>query len=185
MKRFWLISLIILLSIITLWCTKKINIQTKNIQFTEKIKIELKSHIQFFRENFITEKDDIDLEKRRNNESNNQYKTLGEYVFFGSEKIENADINSFTPLIEWIALDKNNIFCEGNKIPLETGKFSFVSWTINYTTDWKKVFFWCKEIIGADANSFIWLSGTKGIQSYATDKNWSYFFGKKIPNQTK
>jgi len=116
-------------------------------------------------------------------DASNYYISVGKKVYFWDQEIKGADVDSFTPIYSKYSMDKNNIYCNYQKLDLQKERFSFIEWTFNYVvddyvTDGKKIYVACRLLTWADIETFaldIWLSWEMW---FSHDKNHQYFMGR-------
>ena len=117
-------------------------------------------------------------------------KVLNEYyskddknVFYDSDKILNADVNSFVVLEgdHSHAKDKNTVYYSGEKIEGANVKTFKVISDGSYSKDDKNVYAGLEIVKGADPQTFKEVSGT----NYARDKNNLYYYFGDIKNLGK
>lgn len=172
MKKY-LYILTICLSFFIVWCSNT----NKNIQEINETELEFLIHkIPSFNYAFLEKnisKEDI---KEWRKERNNMYSIKWNKVYYYEFEIKWVDIDSFMPLLGGYSIDKNNIYIWNRKAEIDVNKFNFVSWTINYLTDWENIYWWDKKIEWADKESFIgmWFENPINNIWYAKDKNNYY-----------
>ena len=117
-------------------------------------------------------------------------KVLNEYyskddknVFYDSDKILNADVNSFVVLEgdHSHAKDKNTVYYSGEKIEGANVKTFKVISDGSYSKDDKNVYAGLEIVKGADPQTFKEVSGT----NYARDKNNLYYYFGDVKNLGK
>lgn len=79
----------------------------------------------------------------------NYHIAVGKKVYFLDQEIKGADVDSFMPIYSKYSMDKNNIYCDYQKIDLEKEKFSFIEGSFDYpmddyVTDGKKIYVACR-----------------------------------------
>ena len=104
-------------------------------------------------------------------------------VFYNSDKILNADINSFVVLEgdHSHAKDKNSVYYSGEKIEGANPKTFKVISDGSYSKDDKNVYAGLDIVKGADPQTFKEVSGT----NYARDKNNLYYYFGDVKNLGK
>ena len=104
-------------------------------------------------------------------------------VFYNSDKILNADINSFVVLEgdHSHAKDKNSVYYSGEKIEGANPKTFKVISDGSYSKDDKNVYAGLEIVKGADPQTFKEVSGT----NYARDKNNLYYYFGDVKNLGK
>ena len=104
-------------------------------------------------------------------------------VFYDSDKILNADVNSFMVLEgdHSHAKDKNSVYYSGEKIEGANPKTFKVISDGSYSKDDKNVYAAVDIIKGADPQTFKEISGT----NYARDKNNLYYYFGNVKNLGK
>ena len=104
-------------------------------------------------------------------------------VFYNSDKILNADVNSFVVLEgdHSHAKDKNSVYYSGEKIEGANPKTFKVISDGSYSKDDKNVYAGLDIVKGADPQTFKEVSGT----NYARDKNNLYYYFGDVKNLGK
>ena len=104
----------------------------------------------------------------------------GSTLITGKTIVENADINSFEPLSDFFAKDKNHVYWRAFIIPQADPKTielikdeSIGIWSGEYIKDKNHVFYKTDIVEDADPNT-IKVSG-----SMAQDKSFYFYYGKK------
>lgn len=116
-------------------------------------------------------------------DASNYYISVGKKVYFLDQEIKDADVDSFMPIYSKYSMDKNNIYCNYQKLDLQKENFSFIEWTFDYVvddyvTDGEKIYVACKLLTWVDIATFAldtWLSWEMW---FAHDKNHQYFMGR-------
>lgn len=174
MRKKILSIIIIVFSLLLVWCS---NINNYNIKDIGDKKFEtLLNKVPFINYSFYKNEISKDLIIQWRLEENHMYSIKWNKVYFYEFEIKWVNIKTFIPLLGGYSMDKNNIYIWNRKAKIDVNKFNFISWTINYLIDWENIYWWDKKIEWADIESFIgmWFENPINNIWYAKDKNNYY-----------
>lgn len=174
MKKKMLSIIIIIFSLLLVWCSSVNNYNINNLG--NKNFETLLNKVPFINYSFYNKKISKNSIIQWRLEENHMYSIKWNKIYFYEFKIKWADINTFLPLLAGYSIDKNNIYIWDREIKIDVNQFNFISWTMNYLTDWDNVYWWDKKIEWADIESFIgmWFENPINNIWYAKDKNNYY-----------
>jgi len=174
MKKTISFLVITLFSLFLLWCSYRKTHDIKEID-QEKIQFLIKN-VPF--RNYTISRTDVS-EKifiQWWKEQSDMYTTKWNKIYFYEYEIKWADIKTFIPLVSNYAIDKDHIYLWHEVLSIPPDKFNFVSWAIDYLTDWTNIYWWNKKLEWVDAKSFagMWFKHPINHLWYAKDKNNYY-----------
>jgi len=113
-------------------------------------------------------------------DQSDMYTTKWSKIYFYKYEIKWADIETFIQLVADYSLDKNNIYIWHEVLSIPLDQFNFVSWAINYLTDWTSIYWWNQKLEWVDVESFagMWFEHPINHLWYAKDKNNYYIRGE-------
>jgi len=175
MKKNILFLAITLFPIFLFWCSNR---ETYDIKKLDQEKIEFLINNVPFR-NYATSRTDISEEMFIQwwKDQSDIYTTKWNKIYFYEYEIKWADIATFIPLVADYALDKDHIYLWHEVLSIPLDQFNFVSWAIDYLTDWTSIYWWNQKLEWVDIESFIgmWFEHSINHLWYAKDKNNYYF----------
>ena len=155
MKKSILFLIITLLSLFIMGCTNS-NTDLYDIKELNKDKIEFLVNSVPFR-NYAASRTDISEEMFIQwwKDQSDMYTTKWNKIYFYEYEIKWVDIKTFIPLLDVYSLDKNNIYIWQNILDIAPEDFNFISWALDYITDWTDIYYGDKKVQWANLDWYV------------------------------